>query len=221
MTPSRDAGDPARADRAADLHHRPAAQRHHVPAPADAGGSGQSRATRLADDLSLSARPRGGRDARRRGWRASCALSSGWLRSFADCTRSTPTPRRNAARSPRTCSAACGSTRTTASRRYRPGSMQARPFAGISVPQALPAAPAAPGRPARRWVLKCPDHLFALEAIRTVYPDARLVFVHRDPVKVLLSVAKLTEVLRRPFTRGWTRRDRPQESERWLDGTSG
>ena len=52
-----------------------------------------------------------------------------------------------------------------------------------------------------RWVVKCPDHLFALDAIRTVYPDARLVFVHRDPVKVLLSVAKLTEVLRRPFTR--------------------
>ena len=53
----------------------------------------------------------------------------------------------------------------------------------------------------RRWVLKCPEHLFALEAIRAVYPDARLVFVHRDPVKVLLSQARLTEVLRRPFTR--------------------
>ncbi len=52
-----------------------------------------------------------------------------------------------------------------------------------------------------RWVLKCPEHVFALRAIRTVYPDARLVFVHRDPVKVLLSVAHLTEVLRRPFTR--------------------
>ena len=27
-----------------------------------------------------------------------------------------------------------------------------------------------------RWVLKCPDHIFALEAIRFVYPDARLVW---------------------------------------------
>ena len=54
---------------------------------------------------------------------------------------------------------------------------------------------------ARRWVLKCPEHVFALRAIRAVYPDARLVFVHRDPVKVLLSVARLTEVLRRPFAR--------------------
>ena len=71
-----------------------------------------------------------------------------------------------------------------------------------------------------RWVLKCPDHVFALDALRTVYPDARLVFVHRDPVKVLLSVAKLTEVLRRPFSRHVD----PlaigrQESARWLDGT--
>jgi hypothetical protein len=70
-----------------------------------------------------------------------------------------------------------------------------------------------------RWVLKCPDHVFALEAIRAVYPDARLVFVHRDPVNVLLSVAKLTEVVRAPFTRHCD----PvaigrQESARWLEG---
>jgi Sulfotransferase family len=68
-----------------------------------------------------------------------------------------------------------------------------------------------------RWVLKCPDHIFALDAIRMVYPDADLVFVHRDPVAVLASVARLTEVLRRPFTR---RTDRiiigREDSERWL-----
>jgi hypothetical protein len=52
-----------------------------------------------------------------------------------------------------------------------------------------------------RWVLKCPDHIFALSAIRSVYPDARFVFVHRDPLRVLPSVSRLTEVLRRPFTR--------------------
>jgi hypothetical protein len=55
--------------------------------------------------------------------------------------------------------------------------------------------------PGRRWVLKSPDHVFALSAIKEVYPDARLVFVHRDPVRVLASVARLTEVLRRPFVR--------------------
>ncbi|HET7881585.1 MAG TPA: sulfotransferase [Acetobacteraceae bacterium] len=74
--------------------------------------------------------------------------------------------------------------------------------------------------PGRRWVVKCPDHLFALDAIRAVYPDARLVFVHRDPVKVLLSVAKLTEVLRRPFTRRLDPLEiGRQESARWLEGT--
>jgi hypothetical protein len=71
----------------------------------------------------------------------------------------------------------------------------------------------------RRWVLKCPDHVFALEAIQAVYPDARIVFVHRDPLKVLASVARLTEVVRRPFTR----RIDPiqlgrQESLRWHAG---
>jgi Sulfotransferase family len=72
----------------------------------------------------------------------------------------------------------------------------------------------------RRWVLKCPEHLFALQAIRAVYPDARLVFVHRDPVRVLLSQARLTEVLRRPFTRRLDPRTLgPTESRRWLDGT--
>jgi hypothetical protein len=73
----------------------------------------------------------------------------------------------------------------------------------------------------RRWVLKCPEHLFALEAIRAVYPDARLVFVHRDPVKVLLSQSELTEVLRRPFTRRLDPKTLgPHESRRWLDGTT-
>jgi hypothetical protein len=77
------------------------------------------------------------------------------------------------------------------------------------------------GRPVPRWVVKCPDHLFALDAIRAVYPDARLVFVHRDPVKVLLSVAKLTEVLRDPFTRHIDREAiGRQESARWFEGTA-
>jgi Sulfotransferase family len=73
--------------------------------------------------------------------------------------------------------------------------------------------------PGGRWVLKCPDHLFALDALREVYPGARLVFVHRDPARVLASVARLTEVLRRPFTRRIDRAEiGHQESARWQDG---
>jgi hypothetical protein len=75
------------------------------------------------------------------------------------------------------------------------------------------------GGTARRWVLKCPDHVFALPTIRAVYPDARLVFVHRDPMKVLLSQTRLTEVLRRPFIRRLDPRTLgPDESRRWLNG---
>jgi hypothetical protein len=73
--------------------------------------------------------------------------------------------------------------------------------------------------PGRRWILKSPDHVFALDDIRRVYPDARLVFVHRDPVRVLASVARLTEVLRRPFTRSIDRVEIGREvSASWIDG---
>jgi len=73
--------------------------------------------------------------------------------------------------------------------------------------------------PGRRWILKAPDHLFALDDIRKVYPDAHLVFVHRDPVRVLASVVKLTEVLRRPFARSIDRVEIGREvSTSWLNG---
>ena len=73
--------------------------------------------------------------------------------------------------------------------------------------------------PGRRWILKSPDHLFGLDDLRQVYPDARLVFVHRDPVRVLASVAKLTEVLRRPFARRVDRHEiGRQVSASWLAG---
>ena len=52
-----------------------------------------------------------------------------------------------------------------------------------------------------RWIVKCPEHTFSLASIRAVYPDANFVFMHRDPLEVLQSLAKLTEVLRQPFTR--------------------
>jgi len=71
----------------------------------------------------------------------------------------------------------------------------------------------------RRWVLKCPDHVFTLDAILDSYPDARFVFVHRDPAAVLASVAKLTHALRAPFTRKLDKAAiGAQVSGRWLEG---
>ncbi|HEX3845634.1 MAG TPA: sulfotransferase [Steroidobacteraceae bacterium] len=73
--------------------------------------------------------------------------------------------------------------------------------------------------PGRRWILKSPDHVFALDDIRTVYPDAVWVFIHRDPVAVLASVARLTEVLRRPFAHSVDLAEIGQQvCASWLDG---
>jgi hypothetical protein len=73
--------------------------------------------------------------------------------------------------------------------------------------------------PGRRWILKSPDHVFALADLRKIYPDARLVFLHRDPVPVLASVARLTEVLRRPFARRIDRLEIGRRiSTNWLQG---
>jgi hypothetical protein len=50
--------------------------------------------------------------------------------------------------------------------------------------------------PAQRWVLKSPGHLWALDALLAVYPDARIVQTHRDPLKVIASLASLVALLR-------------------------
>ncbi|MBU6397121.1 MAG: sulfotransferase [Rhodospirillales bacterium] len=76
------------------------------------------------------------------------------------------------------------------------------------------------GSPAR-WVLKCPDHTFTLDAILRVYPDARFVILHRDPLAVLGSVAHLTQVLRRPFLRGIDAGEiGAQVAARWTQGAN-
>jgi len=45
--------------------------------------------------------------------------------------------------------------------------------------------------PTQRWALKTPGHLWHLDAVYAVYPDARVVWTHRDPLKVVGSVASL------------------------------
>ena len=55
-------------------------------------------------------------------------------------------------------------------------------------------------RPPRRWVLKAPGHLFALDALLRRYPDARIVHTHRDPLQVMASMASHATALRRAFS---------------------
>ncbi|GAA5172112.1 MULTISPECIES: sulfotransferase family protein [Amycolatopsis] len=45
----------------------------------------------------------------------------------------------------------------------------------------------------RRWVLKNPSHLFALDALMAVYPDALVVQTHRTPSTIIASVCSLNE----------------------------
>ncbi len=51
--------------------------------------------------------------------------------------------------------------------------------------------------PATAWVLKTGAHLWGLEHLLATYPDARIVFTHRDPVKSMTSYASLTAIVRR------------------------
>ncbi len=43
----------------------------------------------------------------------------------------------------------------------------------------------------RRWVLKNPSHLFALDALLQAYPDALVIQTHRDPRTAIASVCSL------------------------------
>jgi hypothetical protein len=47
-----------------------------------------------------------------------------------------------------------------------------------------------------RWVLKTGAHLWGLDHLLRSYPDARIVFTHRDPVKSMTSYASLTSLVR-------------------------
>jgi hypothetical protein len=53
--------------------------------------------------------------------------------------------------------------------------------------------------PPRRWQLRTPVHMYAMDALLKTYPDARFVMTHRDPVKAMPSIASLMNMLRRAF----------------------
>jgi hypothetical protein len=50
---------------------------------------------------------------------------------------------------------------------------------------------------ADRWVLKSPAHIWCLDALLDEYPDALLVQTHRDPLRIIASLASLVALLRR------------------------
>ena len=46
-------------------------------------------------------------------------------------------------------------------------------------------------RPGRRWLLKSPAHLWALDVLLETFPDACLVMTHRDPCEILPSYCSM------------------------------
>ena len=57
------------------------------------------------------------------------------------------------------------------------------------------------GEPPRRWVLKTPGYLFLLDDLLRAYPDASVVFTHRDPAKTMPSTVSTTAMVQ------WLRTD--------------
>ena len=47
-----------------------------------------------------------------------------------------------------------------------------------------------------RWILKSPGHLGPIDTLFETYPDARVVQTHRDPIRVIPSVANLEYTMR-------------------------
>jgi len=50
-------------------------------------------------------------------------------------------------------------------------------------------------RPGERWLLKAPAHLWGLDALLTTFPDAAIVWNHRDPVACIASACSMTQAL--------------------------
>jgi len=71
----------------------------------------------------------------------------------------------------------------------------------------------------RRWVLKNPSHLFSLDAILAVYPDALIIQTHREPRAVIGSMCSLAA----HATDGWSNTFRGEvigasQLELWASG---
>jgi hypothetical protein len=73
------------------------------------------------------------------------------------------------------------------------------------------------GGPRRRWVLKGVEHQFRLSALLAAYPDAKLIWPHRDPVEVFGSLLAVVSMV---FTHSGTPApaDRRAFSLAMLDG---
>ena len=71
-------------------------------------------------------------------------------------------------------------------------------------------------RSAKRWVLKCPWHIWNMDALMAVYPDAQIIFTHRDITKALASHCSLSAKMASKLKRSL---DVNELGEFWLEYT--
>jgi hypothetical protein len=75
--------------------------------------------------------------------------------------------------------------------------------------------------PPTLWHLKTPVHIFALDALVEAYPNAKFLWSHRDPAKVMASVCSLIQ-----YVRSWSsdRNDAKElgveQVESWVEGVN-
>jgi hypothetical protein len=68
-------------------------------------------------------------------------------------------------------------------------------------------------RPGERWLLKSPAHLWGIRELFAVFPDARIVWSHRDPIVCIASICSMTHLL----MRAWMAVDARELGPRVLD----
>ncbi len=70
-----------------------------------------------------------------------------------------------------------------------------------------------------RLVVKSPEHLWCLDALLQVFPGARVVWMHRDPVRAIASCSSMSALYRRLlFGRYDPRTVGPHVADQYLDG---
>ncbi len=62
-------------------------------------------------------------------------------------------------------------------------------------------------RPGKRWVLKAPAHMWAIDVILDLFPDASFVWGHRDPVGVSSSICSMNQQVMRMYMGDTTQLD--------------
>lgn len=76
------------------------------------------------------------------------------------------------------------------------------------------------GQPERRWLMKNPTDLHAITSVLDIFPDARIIHTHRDPVQAIPSISNLLMSVRRMFegANADSAQVLTREAEFWAEG---